>query len=169
MRKYLRLFIDKPDYKKVITKDNVINVIGTKGAGKTTLSNDYINNKEYIVINCDRLYSNEESTSATKDSEKIKKMLLKKHQTIKVEVNFINYYKEIVNYILKSEKKKVFIEGNALQDIKSVTLLKGTVIVKRTAVFKCFIRAVKRDYKNQYFMNLEMKKYVFFWKYYAIN
>lgn len=164
MRKYLRLFIDKTDYKKVITKDNVINVIGTKGAGKTTLSNDYINNKEYIVINCDRLYSNEESTSATKDSEKIKKMLLKKHQTIKVEVNFINYYKEIVNYILKSEKKKVFIEGNALQDIKPVILLKGTVIVKRTAVFKCFVRAVKRDYKNQYFMNLEMKKYGFFGK-----
>lgn len=164
MRKYLRLFIDKTDYKKVITKDNVINVIGTKGAGKTTLSNDYINNKEYIVINCDRLYSNEESTSATKDSEKIKKMLLKKHQTIKVEVNFIDYYKETVNYILKSEKKKVFIEGNALQDIKPVILLKGTVIVKRTAVFKCFVRAVKRDYKNQYFMNLEMKKYGFFGK-----
>lgn len=165
MRKYLRLLIDRPDYKKVITKDDVINVIGIKGSGKTTFSYKYVNNKEYIVINCDRLFSNEESTFATKDTEVIKEMLLKKHQTIKVGANFINYYNEIINYIFKGKKKKVFIEGNALQDIKPVILLKGTVIVKKTAVFKCFIRAIKRDYKNQYFMNIETKKYGKFGKF----
>lgn len=116
MRKYLGLFIDRSDYKKVITKDDVINVIGIKGSGKTTFSYKYVNNKEYIVINCDRLFSNEESTFATKDSEKIKKMLLKKHQTIKVGANFINYYKEIVNYILK-RRKSVFRQSHEIDKI----------------------------------------------------
>lgn len=132
MRKYLRLFIDKPDYKKVITKDDVINVIGTKGSGKTTLSNNYINNKEYIVIKCDRLFSNEEASSATKASEEIKEKLFQKYQTIEAGDNFINYYNEIVDYILTNQKKKATIEGSAIQDIKPITLLKGTIIVKKS-------------------------------------
>lgn len=159
MRKYLRLFIDKPDYKKIVTKDNIINVIGTKGSGKTTLSNKYVNNNDYIIINCDRLFSNEEATSATKDSEEVKEKLLKKYQTIEDGLNFIKYYNEIVKYILNDQKKKAFIEGNVIQDIQPITLLKGTIIVKRTAIFKCFIRAIKRDYKNPYFMNIEIRKY----------
>ena len=50
------LFRDRKDYIKKITNDNVINVIGTKGSGKTTSTLKYINDDDYIVINCDRLY-----------------------------------------------------------------------------------------------------------------
>ncbi len=159
MKKYLKLFIDQPDYQKKISKDNIINVIGIKGSGKTTLSNKYITNDEYIVINCDKLFSNEKATSATKESENIKKILLKKYQIIQEGKEFIKYYNEIVKHILKTYQKKVFIEGNVLQEIQPITSLKGTIIIKRTAIFKCFIRAIKRDYKNQYFMNIEVKKY----------
>ena len=31
--------------------------------------------------------------------------------------------------------------------------------MKRTSKIKSFIRAVKRDYKNEYFMKLEIEKY----------
>lgn len=52
----LYLFIDRKDYIKQLTEDDVINVIGTKGSGKTTSTLKYINDEDYIVINCDRLY-----------------------------------------------------------------------------------------------------------------
>ena len=52
----LYLFIDRRDYIKKLTDDDVINVIGTKGSGKTTSTLKYIEDEDCIVINCDRLY-----------------------------------------------------------------------------------------------------------------
>ena len=48
------MFKDQEDYEKILTKDNIINIIGTKGSGKTTSSQKYIND-DYIVVNGDRL------------------------------------------------------------------------------------------------------------------
>ena len=50
------LLKDKKDYVKKLTNDNIINIIGTKGSGKTTSTIKYIYDDDYIVINCDRLY-----------------------------------------------------------------------------------------------------------------
>ena len=58
-----------------------------------------------------------------------------------------------------TRNKKTLIEGNVIYDIKPITALKGTVIVKRTGIVKCFIRAVKRDYPNKYFLNQEIEKH----------
>ena len=84
-------------------------------------------------------------------------MLKQKYGSIKEE-NFFNCYNDILNYII-SNNKKVFLEGNVIQDIEPITLLKGKVIVKRTSVFKSFIRCVKRDYHNEYFMKKEIEKH----------
>lgn len=58
MSKESKLYLtrDREDYIKKLTNDNVINVIGTKGSGKTTSTIKYIYDDDYIVINCDRLY-----------------------------------------------------------------------------------------------------------------
>ena len=58
MAKKSKLYLsrNRKDYIKKLTNDNVINVIGTKGSGKTTSTLKYINDDDYIVINCDRLY-----------------------------------------------------------------------------------------------------------------
>ena len=50
------LFKDQKDYVYRLTNDNIININGTKGSGKTTSSLKYIDNDNYIVINCDRLF-----------------------------------------------------------------------------------------------------------------
>ena len=39
----MKMFKDQKDYEKILTKDNIINIIGTKGSGKTTSSQKYIN------------------------------------------------------------------------------------------------------------------------------
>ena len=51
------------------------------------------------------------------------------------------------------------IEGNVIYDIKPISSLKGTVIVKRTGIVKCFIRTIKRDYPISYFLNQEIEKH----------
>ena len=49
MKEYkINIFKDKKDYEKVLTNDNVINIIGSKGSGKTTSSLKYINDDDYI-------------------------------------------------------------------------------------------------------------------------
>ena len=62
----------------------------------------------------------------------------------------------IIKYI---GNKEGYIEGGSIAEIHDISIIKGTVIVKRTGVFKCFIRTIKRDYHNEYFMNEEIKKH----------
>ena len=156
----INMFQDKNDYEKVLTNDNVINIIGTSGSGKTTTSLKYISgNDDYIVINCDKLLelpgSNE---NEDKELPIIRDMLKNKYEQIKAGKDFINCYNDIIDYI-KKKNKKVLMEGNLILGIDPITQLKGKVIVKRTGVIKSYIRAVKRDYPNEYFMKLEIEKY----------
>lgn len=159
MNKYVNLFIDKQDYEKKLTADNIINIIGTKGSGKTTSSLKYINDKDYIVINCDRLLDlPEKNTIANSNINELKDYLKNNCVKTKDDESFTDCYFTIINYI-KKQNKKAIIEGNIIQNIKPITRLKGTIIIKRTGVIKCFIRAIKRDYPNQYFLDLEIKKH----------
>ncbi len=163
------LFKDREDYIKKLTSDDIVNVIGTKGFGKTTSSLKYINDDNYIVINCDRLFElPENNVKEDKELPIIRNMLKKKYGEIKEGKEFINCYNDIIDYI-KNKNKKALIEGNTIQDIEPITQLKGTVIVKRTSVVKCFIRAVKRDYPNEYFMKLEIKKHGKLGKFYRFK
>ena len=153
----INFFKDKKDYEKVITNDEIINIIGSKGSGKTATSLKYINDENYIVINCDRLLELP-GGKEHKELSKIRDLLKKKYGIIKEGEEFYKQYIDIINYI-KKENKKALIEGNIIQNINPITKLKGKVIVKRTAKIKSFIRAVKRDYKNEYFMKLEIEKH----------
>ena len=163
MKKENKIYLlkDQNDFVKKLTNDKVINIIGTKGSGKTTSSLKYIENDDYIVVNLDRLFDLPETLKFDKELIKIQNMLKKKYGSIK-EQEFTEYYFDIINYIL-DKNKEALIEGNSIQGIEP-SLLKGTIIIKRTAVLKSFIRAVKRDYKNKYFMNLEKKKHKYLYK-----
>jgi len=153
------LFKDRKDYIKEITKDNIVNVIGTKGSGKTTTSLKYINDDDYIVINCDRLLDLPTNKKIEdKELPTIRDMLINKYGKILEGKKFIKCYNDIVCYI-KSKNKKGLIEGNIIQEIEPITDLKGLIVVKRTGVIKSYIRAVKRDYKIEYFMKLEIEKH----------
>ena len=89
-------------------------------------------------------------------------MLQQKYGKLNIDDDFTKCYIDIVEYIL-NKKKGGLIEGNVIQSVNPKDL-KGSVIVKRTAVYKSFKRAVKRDYKNKYFMNIEKKKHKYFYK-----
>ena len=134
-------------------------MIGTKGSGKTTSANKYIYNDDYIVINCDRLY--DMPTDSKIEDEflpKVKELLIKKYGKVYTGKDFSICYDEIINFA-KKNKKKLIIEGNVIYDIEPITKLKGTVIVKRTGVLKCFLRAIFRDYPTSSFLKLEIEKH----------
>ena len=156
------LFKDQEDYIKDLTDDNIINVIGTKGSGKTTSSLKYIDDDDYIVINCDRLFELPSTEKEDKELANIRKMLNDKYGKLNMNDDFTNCYNDIVNYILNKNKKGL-IEGNVIQNIDPKQL-KGKIIIKRTASYKSFKRAVKRDYQNEYFMNLEKEKHKYMYK-----
>ncbi len=104
------LFKDQKDYEKKITDDDIVNVIGTKGSGKTTSTIKYINDENYIVVNCDRLLELP-GDICREDIElsKIRKMLIEKYGKIIEGKNFIDSYYDIILYI-KKRKKKAIIE-----------------------------------------------------------
>jgi len=160
--KKLLLFIDQKDL--VYNKDNeeIINVIGTKGSGKTTLSLPYIEDNNYIVVNCDRLLELPSEEKEDKELSNIRDLLKEKYKSISEGKDFSNCYIDIINYI-KGKNKKALIEGNIIQEMNP-KYLEGKVIIKRTSLMKSFIRAIKRDYKNKYFLDLEKKKHKYLYK-----
>ncbi len=152
----IKLFKDQGDFIITLTDDKLMNIIGTKGSGKTTASLKYIDNDRYIVINCDRLFELPSFEREDKELNNVRNLLKKKYGEIK-ENNFNDYYIDIVDYI-KKRKKVGLIEGNVVQDLP-IDELKGRVLIKRTGKLKSFYRAVKRDYRNKYWMNEEKKKH----------
>ena len=160
--KTIKKFKDQDDFEITLTNDNVINIIGTKGSGKTTSSLKYIEDDNYIVVNCDRLLELPSDEKEDIELSNIRNLLKKKYGEIKQGKDFINCYNDIIDYIL-NRGKKALIEGNIIQDIDP-TLLKGKIIIKRTGTFKSYRRAVKRDYKNKYFMELEKQKHKYLYK-----
>ena len=141
----IKMFKDQEDLKITLTNDNIINIIGTKGSGKTTSSLIFINDDDYIVINGDRLLELPTTEKEDKELANIRTMLKDKYKKIPEGEEFINCYNDIVKYILDKDKKGL-IEGNIIQDFDP-TLLKGTVIIKRTAIFKSTISS---DFTNSY-------------------
>ena len=158
----MKLFRDQEDIEKVLTNDNVVNVIWTKWSGKTTSSLKYIKDENYIVINCDRLLELPSDEEEDQELSAIRDMLKEKYWEIPRWKEFLKCYNDIVDYIL-NKGKKALIEWNIIQDLDPNSL-KGKIIIKRTAVIKSFIRAIKRDFKNEYFMNLEKEKHKYLYK-----
>lgn len=139
------LFKDKPDYQKIITDDEIINVTGSVGSGKSTFGIEYHNNSDYVVIGFDSISSDNDPKTLNEDVLELRKILLKEFNNLKLDE--MNYYDTIVNFI-KSKNKKGIIEGGHLTHAKDISKFKGTVIVKRTTRFKCFYRSAWRDFKN---------------------
>lgn len=139
------MFKDKEDYIKKITDDEIINVTGSVGSGKSTYGIKFHNNNDYVVIGFDSIGSDNDPKTLNTDVIELRKILLKKFDNLKLDE--IIYYDTIVKFI-KSKSKKGIIEGGHLMHADVISKFKGTIVVKRTARFKCFYRSAWRDFKN---------------------
>lgn len=145
MSNKINFYRDEPDLIVKVTDDEIINVTGSVGSGKSTYGRKYRNNENYIVIGFDSISSDKDPETLNDDVIELKEVLLKKFKTLNMDE--IDYYEDIVQFI-KSKNKKGIIEGGHLMHITDISRFKGTVIVKRTGRLKCYYRSAYRDYKN---------------------
>ncbi len=148
MKRETRLFKDLPDLIVKISDDNIINVTGSVGSGKSTFGLKFRDDNDYIVIGLDSIGSDASENTMNDYVMELRKVLKSKFKDLSLFETI--YYKDIVDFILSQDKKGI-IEGGHLCKVESIDDLTGTLIIKRTARFKCYYRSAYRDFKNPYF------------------
>lgn len=141
--------VNKEPYIKDITSDNIINITGESGSGKSTYANKYLNDDNYIVIDTDELKGNRPTDN--KNSLEFRAYLVNKYEEnipdICADFNII--YKEILDYYKNTDKTLVIdsAQYRNLRTEEDLRLLKGKIIIIRTPIDTCYERCVNR-WKN---------------------
>ena len=140
----INLYVDKEPYIKNITNDNIINITGESGSGKSTYINKYTNNDKYIVIDTDLLFCND----LIDNNEYIKLRELFKDQSKDILINdFDMFYLKILEYY-KNIDKTIVIDSAQYRNIRDYSILKGKIIVMRTSIDTCYNRVLDRWKRN---------------------
>lgn len=168
------LNIDKSPYIKQLTNDNVINITGQSGSGKSTYAKENFNNDNYIIIDTDEIFNEIKYKTATVINKELGKMFREKYSKLPdLGDDFDLIYQDILNYC-KGINKIIVIDCAMLHCIKNLSLLKGSVIIMRTSINTCYKRCIDRYKKmkpnateeeiNRY---SEKKKKIFEWYKYS--
>ena len=161
MSKYnVGIFKNKDDIEFIFTNDDIINITGMIGSGKTTLAKRVIDKKNYKLLSLDWMFgfsiSNrpEEIENLLKEMEKLypemkdQKIFKKTKENKIVEPNYYKYTDIIYKYLLQNIEQPVLIEGRHIYKYMNYKSLKGKLIIKRTSLFNSYRRALNRDVKN---------------------
>jgi len=144
----ISICVDKVPYIKNITNDKFINITGESGSGKSYYTNQYKDNEDYIIIDTDILFSNEEvEEKYIKDLRKI--ILSTFNEEIKSILipHFDECYKIILDYF-KGTDKTIVIDSAQYRNLKDISLLKGKIIIMRTSIDTCYERCIERFKKK---------------------
>lgn len=139
MENKIYLFKNRYEYFKIITTDDVINVIGEFGCEKNALINSYRKNKNYVVVSIDNIIFDK----CVSEDEKYLKNLFNKKNIDSIDV----MYKEVLKYA-NVKNKKCVIDGKHLIYIDNLDIFKGKIIIERTNALRCYFNMVMNDYKN---------------------
>ena len=156
----INLFIDKEPYIKELTKDNIINLTGQSGSGKTTYANKYFKDNKYIIIDTDEIFSENRFKNSTGINRELGEYFRNKYKELpNCGDDFDLIYKEILDY-LKKYDETIVIDCAQFHCIKDISLLKGKLIVIRTCIDNCYNRTIER-YKtnNKDISAYELEKY----------
>lgn len=161
MSKYnVGIFKNKDDIEFIFTNDDIINITGMIGSGKTTLAKRVIDKKNYKLLSLDWMFgfsiSNrpEEIENLLKEMEKLypemkdQKIFKKTKENKTVEPNYYKYTDIIYKYLLQNIEQPVLIEGRHIYKYMNYKSLKEKLIIKRTSLFNSYRRALNRDVKN---------------------
>ena len=170
----INLFIDKEPYIKQISKDNIINLTGQSGSGKSTYAKEFFNSDKYLVVDTDEIFSD----NRFKDSKGINKELDEYFRNKYSKLpncgdDFDLIYNEIIDYCSKYNKT-IVIDCAQFHCIKDIKRLKGKLIVIRTCIDNCYNRTIKRyksnnkDYNEEELEKFkEKKKAIYKWYKYS--
>ena len=155
--------IDKEPYIKKLTDDNVINLTGQSGSGKSTYALEHFNSDDYLVIDTDDIFSDNRFENSVGINHELGEYFRNKYSTLpNCGDDFDLIYTEILDYC-KKYNKTIVIDCAQFHCIKDISLLKGTIIVIRTSIDNCYNRAIERfkqnnDYTEEELINYQNKK-----------
>jgi len=157
--------VSKDIYEKNITDDKIINIIGESGSGKSTYSEIYLKDENYIIIDTDEIYGRQTNNKNCIEFAKFLNQKYGENLPDKCE-NFNVIYKRILDYY-KDTNKYLVIDSAQFRNLRSkedLELLKGKMIILRTCVNECYKRVVERWKKtkqkvNNGYSEEELEKY----------
>ncbi len=144
----ISLFVDKEPYIKKITNDNIINLTGQSGSGKSTYARNNFSGDKYLIIDTDDIFSEDRYKNAIGINKELGKYFRDKYDELpNCGDNFDLIYKEILVFC-KTIDKTIVIDCAQFHCIKDTNLLKGTLIVIRTCIDTCYNRTIERYLNN---------------------
>lgn len=150
MENKITMIQDKKDIEIQCTEENIINITGMIGAGKTTKANLYRNDERYIVISLDCLYRGQDKENMNEETRIINQILKEKFPNQDNERYFKQYYDEIIQYINHCDKEVTWVlEGQQIYRYLNWRDIKGKLIIKRTGLLKCWKRSIIRHIKKK--------------------
>jgi dephospho-CoA kinase len=156
---FIELDVDKEPYVKVISEDKIINLTGESGSGKSTYSQQFINDDNYIVLDTDLI--NKGFDKATGENKRFGEYLRSKYDILPHDCEeFDVLYKEMLEFY-KDTDKTLVIDSAQFRNIKDISLLKGKVIVIRTCINTCYERCISRwKRRNENYTEDELNKFM---------
>ena len=145
---YIGIFKDKSDLEIILSDDEVINITGMMGSGKTTLAHKIQKEKNIEFISLDWMFG----ASLKNRPEYIKNLLVSfknEYPELKKKKEYYEYADKIYNYLLKNISYPVIYEGRHIYMYMNLDVLKGKIIIKRTSLIHSYKRAFKRDMNNK--------------------
>lgn len=142
------LATDKDPYIKRLTNDKIINLTGESGSGKSYFSSRWKEDKDYIIIDTDKVFNKAKVDEANIHERKLRENLQKKYGSDLPELtdNIRIFYNDILKFF--EGKKETIVIDSALLKYVPIEEIKGTVIVMRTSVITCYERCIKRYEKR---------------------
>lgn len=158
---YICLTINKDPFIKKLSNDNIINLTGQSGSGKSTYAKKNYNSDSYLIIDTDDILNNSRLNNSSPINKEIGTYLRTKYQNLpNLHNDFDLIYQEIINYCQKYSDKIIVIDCAQFHEIKDISILKGTIIVIRTCIDECYQRCLNRwKSNNPNYIEEEYQKY----------
>jgi len=138
-----------------ISDDNIINITGETGSGKSTYVKNNFNKEEYEIVETDLLFNDKYLDDPFLNM--LRKKIFKRYSDeyypggYNLRINF-NHFNQVLRMILNNKKyidKSLVIDSGQFRHLKNYDLLKGKLIIMRTAVTESIRRACER-FLNRY-------------------
>lgn len=164
----ISIISDKEPYIKELTDDKVINITGQSGAGKSTFSNRYKNDDNYLVIDTDEIFSKKRYEKTNGINKELGDYFRNKYKVLpNLLSDFDLIYSEIIDYCKRYDKILV-IDCAQFHCVKDINILKGKIIIVRTSINTCYDRCIERfkrlypNYTEEELENYKKRKHKIF-------
>lgn len=157
----ISFFKNKEDIELIFTDDDIINITGIMGSGKTTLAKTIANKTKRELIAFDWMFGRSLGNRPIKIEKLLKKFekqypetvdqqIFKSNNSRDNEIEIQKYAGIIYEFVLKNIELPMVIEGQHLYKWMNYNKLRGKIIIKRTSFLNSYIRAFKRDVSRLY-------------------